>query len=294
MGSGAARGEGAVDRNRRDRIGIIRRSGGGAVAACAGKLERKEGVPTGKPADGCRMVGGGRGGIRPAHGLRAAGAAATAGRCGGGRSGTGAGRGRRGAVARPGRMAGGRGARGRVGIRAMGGEVVLGEAADQGAVVWATGVAGLQALSEDLGRPIGGGVKGQALSLRYDAAQLPQLFVDGLHVVPHADGTVAIGSTSEQHWTDSTATDAQLDILHAKAIAALPVLASAPVIDRWAGGRPRAKSRAPILGAWPDRPGHYVANGGFKIGFGMAPKVAETMAELILNGHDTIPDGFRL
>jgi glycine/D-amino acid oxidase-like deaminating enzyme len=179
-------------------------------------------------------------------------------------------------------------------IRAMGGEVVLGEAADQGAVVWATGVAGLQALSEDLGRPIGGGVKGQALSLRYDAAQLPQLFVDGLHVVPHADGTVAIGSTSEHHWTDATATDAQLDILHAKAIAALPVLASAPVIDRWAGVRPRAKSRAPILGAWPDRPGHYVANGGFKIGFGMAPKVAETMADLILNGHDTIPDGFRL
>jgi glycine/D-amino acid oxidase-like deaminating enzyme len=113
-------------------------------------------------------------------------------------------------------------------------------------------------------------------------------------MVPHADGTVAIGSTSEQQWTEAAATDAQLDSLHAKAIAALPVLASAPVIDRWAGVRPRAKSRAPILGPWPDKPGHYVANGGFKIGFGMAPKVADTLADLILNGKDTIPEGFRL
>lgn len=179
-------------------------------------------------------------------------------------------------------------------IRARGGVVTVGEGADQGAVVWATGLAGLQALSDDLGRVIGGGVKGQALALRHDAGTLPQLFVDGLHVVPHADGTVAIGSTSEHQWQDPTGTDAQLDALHARAIAALPVLADAPVIDRWAGIRPRAKSRAPLLGAWPGRPGHYVANGGFKIGFGMAPKVAETMADLILNGTDTIPDGFRL
>jgi glycine oxidase len=71
-------------------------------------------------------------------------------------------------------------------------------------------------------------------------------------------------------------------------------LQGAPVIDRWAALRPRARSRAPVLGAWPGRPGHYLANGGFKIGFGMAPKVASTMADLILNGTDTIPDGFRV
>ena len=178
-------------------------------------------------------------------------------------------------------------------IRAVDGEVVVGDATDEGAVVWATGVAGLEALTADLGRPIGGGVKGQALSLAYDAPGLPQLFVDGLHVVPHIDGTVAIGSTSELHWTD-LATDAQLDALHAKTIAALPVLASAKLVGRWAGVRPRAKTRAPVLGAWPGRAEHFVANGGFKIGFGMAPKVAEVMADLVLNGQDAIPEGFRL
>ena len=68
----------------------------------------------------------------------------------------------------------------------------------------------------------------------------------------------------------------------------------AEIIDRWAGIRPRARTRAPMLGAWPDRAGHFIANGGFKIGFGMAPKVAQTMADLILDGRDTIPAAFRV
>ena len=179
-------------------------------------------------------------------------------------------------------------------IRATGGEVVIGDAPDEGAVIWATGVNGLAALGVNLGRIAGDGVKGQALTVRYNAAMLPQIFVDGLHIVPHADGTVAIGSTSEHHWSDDTAVDAQLDALQARAVAALPVLAAAPVVARWAALRPRAKSRAPLLGAWPGRAGHYVANGGFKIGFGMAPKVAEVMVDLVLEDRDAVPEGFRL
>lgn len=179
-------------------------------------------------------------------------------------------------------------------IRAAGGEVVVGEAAQEGPVIWATGVQGLRDLSAELGRPVGDGVKGQAISLRFDARTLPQLFADGLHIIPHADGTVAIGSTSEQVWIDDSVTDGQLETVYCRAIAALPVLADAPILERWAGVRPRAKSRAPLLGAWPGRPGHFVANGGFKIGFGMAPKVAEVMVDLVLTGRDAIPDGFRI
>lgn len=179
-------------------------------------------------------------------------------------------------------------------IHAAGGEVIFGDAEEVGPVIWATGLAGLNALSADLGRVVGAGVKGQALSLRYPAETLPQLFVDALHVVPHVDGTVAIGSTSELTFADGSAVDGQLDALHAKAVAALPVLAGAEVVARWAGVRPRAKTRAPLLGAWPGRAGHFVANGGFKIGFGMAPKVAEVMVDLVLEGRDAVPDGFRL
>lgn len=174
------------------------------------------------------------------------------------------------------------------------GQVLLGDAPDDGPTIWATGIAGLGALSGTLGRTVGAGVKGQAALLRHYAADQPQLFVDTLHIVPHADGTVAIGSTSEHAWADPTATDHQLDALIARACAALPALRGAPVLDRWAALRPRARSRAPVLGAWPGRPGNYIANGGFKIGFGMAPKVAQTMVDLVLEGRDTIPDDFRV
>ena len=105
---------------------------------------------------------------------------------------------------------------------------------------------------------------------------------------------MAIGSTSEREWTDPASTDQQLDGLVEKARAACPLLRSAPLIERWAGIRPRASSRAPMLGGWPGREGHFIANGGFKIGFGMAPKVAEVMADLVLEGRDAIPAGFRV
>ena len=115
-----------------------------------------------------------------------------------------------------------------------------------------------------------------------------------MHIIPHLDGTVGVGSTSERDFDAPDTTDAQLDDVIARACTAVPALKGAPVLARWAGVRPRARSRAPMLGAWPDRPDHFIANGGFKIGFGMAPKVAQVMADLMLEGRDAIPEGFRV
>ena len=131
-------------------------------------------------------------------------------------------------------------------LRAQRVEVRVGAADEVGAVVHATGVAGLADLSAYVGRTVGAGVKGQALALRHEACDLPQLFVDGLHIVPHVDGTVAIGSTSESVWHED-GPDAQLDGLLTRAVAAVPVLAGAEVVARWAGVRPRAASRAARL-----------------------------------------------
>jgi glycine oxidase len=179
-------------------------------------------------------------------------------------------------------------------LQAQAGEIQIGEPhpapgnqPDEDRIVWATGATDLAHL------PGGGGEKGQAALLAFDAASRPQLFVDGLHLIPHADGTLAIGSTSERLWEDATSTDERLDALIGRARAALPVLTKAPVIERWAGLRPRSASKAPVLGEHPLYPGAYIANGGFKIGFGMAPWVAEAMADLLLDGHDRIPAEFR-
>jgi glycine/D-amino acid oxidase-like deaminating enzyme len=177
-------------------------------------------------------------------------------------------------------------------LRASGCDVTI-QGPDEGRVLWATGVAGLEELNAGRPRLVGGGVKGQGALLDVDARDRPQLFADGLHFVPHEDGTTAIGSTSERTYDDPTGTDAQLDAVIARAVAAVPALAGARVIERWAGVRPRARSRAPMLGVHPLYAGQFIANGGFKIGFGMAPKVAEVMAELMLDGTDRIPEGFR-
>ncbi len=177
-------------------------------------------------------------------------------------------------------------------ITARGGEL-LREGEPQGRVIWATGLHDLERISARLSRPAGNGVKGQGALLAHAAPDQPQIFTEGVHIIPHADGTVAIGSTSERVYDDATATDAQLDAVIEKARVALPVLRNARVIERWAALRPRARSRAPMLGAHPLAPEQFIANGGFKIGFGMAPKVGQVMAELVLNGHDGIPADFR-
>jgi glycine oxidase len=176
-------------------------------------------------------------------------------------------------------------------VQALGGTIAAsGPAAGQ--VVWATGWQGLTDRAGPGGRAVGNGVKGQAALLRHNAANLPQLFADTLHIVPHDDGTVAIGSTTERDFTDPATTDAALDALIARARAALPALERAEVVARWAGVRPRSRSRAPILGPHPARPGAYIANGGFKIGFGMAPLVGKVMADLVLAGRNDIPPDF--
>jgi len=176
-------------------------------------------------------------------------------------------------------------------VRGLGGEVAA-EGLEEGAAVWATGWQGLVEMSEKAPRQIGNGVKGQAALVRYDAAGAPQLFADALHIIPHLDGTVAVGSTSEREFDAPDTTDEALDDVLARAIAAMPVLEGAEVLERWAGVRPRSRSRAPMLGRHPQIEGAFVVNGGFKIGFGMAPKVGEVMADLVLEGRVTYPDDF--
>jgi len=165
---------------------------------------------------------------------------------------------------------------------------------DSGTVLWATGAQGLADLSADLGYSVGTPIKGQAALLGADWRDAPQLFIEGIHVIPHADGTVAIGSTTERDFNSPVTTDAQIETILDQVRTAVPQLATAPVLERWAGLRPRSRTRAPMLGAWPGRPGHFVLNGGFKIGFGMAPKLAHLAADLLLTGAAEIPDGFHL
>ena len=71
---------------------------------------------------------------------------------------------------------------------------------DSGKVVWAAGAWDLKRISEHTGKSFGNGVKGQAALFDYDQRTQPQIFADALHFIPHADGTLAVGSTSERDY----------------------------------------------------------------------------------------------
>lgn len=171
---------------------------------------------------------------------------------------------------------------------------VVTDAPDVGQTIWATGAQGLADISEEYQHEVGAGEKGQAALLKFDMPNAPQLYADYLHVIPHENGTVGVGSTSERYFDDQKSTDEQLEDIIDRIRIALPVLADAPVIERWAGLRPRSRTRAPMLGELPDRTDHFVANGGFKIAFGLAPKIAEVMADLVLEDRNNIPDIFNI
>lgn len=165
-------------------------------------------------------------------------------------------------------------------------------APDCGRVIWATGVHDLVRISDHLGVFFGAGEKGQGAVLDINLGIAPQLYIDNIHVVPHVNGTTAIGSTTERFYEDGAQTDHLLEDLLERARTLIPALRDAPVLTRWANERPRSHSRAPIIGYHPIVPDAYILNGGFKIGLAMAPKMAKCLADFILTGADTIPDDF--
>jgi glycine/D-amino acid oxidase-like deaminating enzyme len=154
----------------------------------------------------------------------------------------------------------------------------------------------LETLLPPLPKPLGQGVKGQAalLAARLDP-QSPVVFLDGLYVVPHQGGLAAVGSTSETGYADPTATDGLLDDVVARARRLMPALAAAPVVERWAGIRPKAVGRDPLVGPLPDHANVVALTGGFKISFGLAHRLALSALDAVLGGaRAPLPDNFTL
>jgi glycine oxidase len=147
----------------------------------------------------------------------------------------------------------------------------------------------LQSLMPPLPKPLGQGVKGQAALLKANLdPTLPVVFLDGVYVVPHEGGFAAIGSTSENHYDDPLSTDHQLDAIIEKARALIPALREAHVVERWAGIRPKAIGRDPMVGPMPGHANLVALTGGFKISFGMAHRLADSALDHIL-GRGSVP-----
>lgn len=158
-------------------------------------------------------------------------------------------------------------------------------------LVLAAGVAGFDLAAPALGHHVGAAVKGQAALMDARAApRAPVLYDRGTYVVPQPGG-VAVGSTSETQFTD-TAPDARLDAVIDAARALCPALRGARVVERWAGLRPRARGRVPMLGPLGAAPEVIAALGGFKVGFGLAPAVGAAVADMLEGRDPGLPAAF--
>lgn len=158
-----------------------------------------------------------------------------------------------------------------------------------GAIVLAQGYQTFSYLSDTHDIDIGTGIKGQAARFKLDVEpDRPVIYDDGVYIVPHKNGTCAVGSTAEKIWADPTTPDYTVNEFIDKAFVLCPRLKEAPLIDRWAGVRPKCYERESVIGRLFDDKPVYVATGGFKISFGLAHRLSEALVDEIMGTKSRI------
>ena len=125
-------------------------------------------------------------------------------------------------------------------------------------------------------------VKGQMLCLLSPSrGQLKHVLRSPeVYLIPRSDGRILIGATVEEAGFDKRTDVATIQRLHRAAIALVPELRNAKILEDWAGLRPGTPDGLPILGT-TGTPGYYVATGHFRDGILLAPITARVMAQVI-------------
>lgn len=117
----------------------------------------------------------------------------------------------------------------------------------------------------------------------------------GLHgyVVAKRDGTVLAGATEDDRGFDSTPRPEAGEALRDKAVRLVPGAAEAGRLTAWAGLRPCAPDRLPVLGplVGDQRATVYVAGGHYRNGVLLTPATARGMAAMLLDGR--VPEGWQ-
>ena len=173
------------------------------------------------------------------------------------------------------------------------------------AVAIAAGYQAFALMAEELGlqHAPGDGVKGQSLTACLkpeaaiglgDLAALPLIYEDGVYVAAHEDGKVAVSGTNEREWGDPDGVDPSNDGFWRRAQALCPALQGAEVVEWWAGVRPRARRRDPMIGRLPCSAPLYSVAGGYKISFGIAHRAAQAVVDEITGApaRAPVPESF--
>jgi glycine oxidase len=119
------------------------------------------------------------------------------------------------------------------------------------------------------------------------------------YLVPRRDRRLLAGSTAEHVGFDKRVTDEGMNAIKSMALEIAPGMAALPVVDAWAGFRPRSPDGLPVLGSCEQIPGLFYATGHYRNGILLAPITGKVIAEAIVDGvmrpglNAFSPDRFR-
>ena len=125
--------------------------------------------------------------------------------------------------------------------------------------------------------------KGQMMYLQPQRTGLLQHVVraPGAYMVPRSSGRVLLGTTVEDVGFDKTVEQQTIRMMHDSAALYVPELASATIVETWAGLRPGTPDDLPLIGPTQEQ-NVIIASGLFRNGILLAPVVGEMVAGLVL------------
>ena len=111
------------------------------------------------------------------------------------------------------------------------------------------------------------------------------------YLVPRSDGRLLAGSTTEHAGFDKRVTTAGVHTITEHALEIAPGLSNLPLVDSWAGLRPRAEDDLPVLGGG-DVEGLFYATGHYRNGILLAPITGELIADAVAGGAPPLMEAF--
>jgi len=103
------------------------------------------------------------------------------------------------------------------------------------------------------------------------------------YLVPRRDGRLLTGSTSERAGFSKQVTASGVGSILGHALEIAPAIARLPMLDSWAGLRPRAADGLPVLGPCGEIEGLFYATGHYRNGILLAPITGELIARAVID-----------
>jgi len=127
-------------------------------------------------------------------------------------------------------------------------------------------------------------VRGQMLCFE----ALPQiarhvLYSSRGYLVPRRDGRLLAGSTAEHVGFEKRVTNEGVNAIKSMALEIVPGVAMLPLMDSWAGFRPRAQDGLPVIGSCEGIAGLFYATGHYRNGILLAPITGKVIADAIVD-----------